>query len=175
MSKRGIAGVIAVGLLVVGVLVGVSGFYVASTYQTKTITSTQTTTQQNTITQTQTSTLTSTSVVSTTTTQTSFVTSTSTTSVYPVPTNVTVAFVKDDGAFQYEIDAGPNVMTSTPYAALSIPLTNLFQGEQIKITASSVGDRSGETVTVELFVNGQMVQQSTTGTSSTPAQITYTV
>ncbi|MDA4131902.1 MAG: hypothetical protein OK454_02075, partial [Thaumarchaeota archaeon] len=50
MSKRGVAGVVAVALLIIGVLVGVSGYYVASTYQTKTITLTQTTTQQNTVT-----------------------------------------------------------------------------------------------------------------------------
>jgi hypothetical protein len=175
MSKRGVAGIVAIALLIVGILVGVGGFYVATTYQTKTITLTHTTTELDTTTQTQTSILTSTSVVSSTTTQISFITSTSTTSVYPVPTNVTVAFVKVDGAYQYEIDAGPNVMTSTPSSALSVPLTNLFQGEQVKITASSVGGRVGETVTVELFVNGQMVQQSTTFVGASPAQITYTI
>jgi len=175
MSKRGVAGAVAAGLLIVGILVGVSGYYVASTYQTKTVTVTQTTIQLDTTTLTQTSVETSTSVVSSTTTQTSFITSTSTTSVYPVPTNVTVAFVQDDGAYQYEIDAGPNTLTSTPSGPLSVPVTNLFQGEQISITASSVGDRVGEMVTVELFVNNQMVQQSSTFTGANPAQITYTV
>jgi hypothetical protein len=191
MSKRGVAGLVAVGLLIIGVFVGTAGFYVASTYQTKTITLTATTTQQDTTTQTQTSiststlvesttttqtsTETSTSVVSSTTTRTSLVTLTSTTSIYPVPTNVTVAFVQNDGAYQYEIDTGQYVLTSTLSGPLSVPLTNLFQGEQIEITASSVGDRVGETVTVELFVNGQMVQQSSTFTGANPAQITYTV
>jgi cytoskeletal protein RodZ len=175
LNRRGVGGFVAVALLIMGVLIGISGYYVATTYQTKTITLTATTTHQETTTQTQTSTETFTSVVSSTTTQTSFITSSSTTSVYPVPTNVTVAFVQDDGAYQYEIEAGPNVLTSTPSGPLSIPLTNLFEGEQVKITASSVGDRIGETVTVELFVNNQMVQQSTTGTGSSPAQIAYTV
>ncbi len=175
MSKRGVAGLVAVALLIIGIFVGTTGYYVASTYQTKTITVTHTTTRQDTITQTQTSISTSTLVVSSTTTKTSFITSTSTTSVYPVPTNVTVAFVNVVGSYHYEIDAGPNVLTSTPSAPLSIPLTNLFRGEQIKITVSSFGDRMGETVTVELFVNGQMVQQSTTFTTASPAQITYSV
>jgi hypothetical protein len=175
MSKHGLAGIIAVGLLIIGVFVGTAGFHVASTYQTKTVTLTSTTTQQDTTTQTQISISTSTLVESTTRTQISLVTSTSTTSIYPVPTNVTVAFVQDNGAYQYTIDAGTNTLTSTPLAPLSFPLTGLFPGEQITISASSYGDRSGETVTVELFVNGQMVQQSTTLAGGDPAQITYTV
>ncbi len=157
VTRGAVSNVIAAALLVVGILIGLTGYYVATTYQTKTVTDTQTTTVDFTSTQIQTSVSTSTLVRSTTSTTTSYVTSTSTTSIYPVPTNVTVAFVMDDGAYQYQIDAGPNQMTSTPSSNLVVPLMNLYQGEQVSITTSSVGDRVGETVTVELFVNGLMV------------------
>lgn len=45
MRRNGVANAIAVGLLVIGILVGVTGYYVATTYQTKTVTQTATQTE----------------------------------------------------------------------------------------------------------------------------------
>lgn len=44
MHRNGVSNAIAVGLLIVGVLIGVTGYYVATTYQTKVVTRTETTT-----------------------------------------------------------------------------------------------------------------------------------
>lgn len=48
--RSGVANAIAAGLLVVGILVGMAGFYVATTFQTRTATQTQTVTQTETTT-----------------------------------------------------------------------------------------------------------------------------
>jgi predicted secreted protein len=44
MRRNGVSNAIAAGLLVVGILIGATGFYAATTYQTKTTTRTETTT-----------------------------------------------------------------------------------------------------------------------------------
>ena len=172
MSKRGVAGVVAIALLIIGVFVGTAGYYVASTYQTKTITLTQTTTQQET--QIQTSISTSTSVVSSTTTQTSFVTSTSTTSIYPVPTNVTVSFTNPGSgySFSYQIVAGTQNFSGSSGSPISIPVSPVFPGEQIKITASVGGNCSGgNSVTIFLYIDEKQISTATSGCNATPAQI----
>jgi hypothetical protein len=175
MSKRGVAGLIAVGLLIVGIIVGTTGYYVASTYQTKTITLTYTTVfQQNMETQTQTSISTSISVLSSTTTQTSFITSTSTASVYPVPKNVTVSFANPGSGytFNYQIVAGTQNFSGSSGSPVSIPVSPVFAGEQIKITASVGGNCSGgNSVTISLYVDGNQVSTATSGCNATPGQI----
>ncbi len=44
MRRSGVSNAVAAGLLVVGILIGATGFYAATTYQTKTVTQTETTT-----------------------------------------------------------------------------------------------------------------------------------
>ena len=48
--RSGVSSAIAAGLLVVGILIGMAGFYVATNYQTKTATQTETLTQTETTT-----------------------------------------------------------------------------------------------------------------------------
>jgi hypothetical protein len=52
MRRKGVSNAIAAGLLVVGILFGVSGYYVATTYPTRTVTQTETTTASLTTTET---------------------------------------------------------------------------------------------------------------------------
>lgn len=171
MSKRGIAGLVAVALLIAGALVGTTGYYVASAYQSKTTVSSYTTIfQQNMEYQTQTSI----SVLSSTTTQTSFITSTFTASVYPVPTNVTVSFANPGSGytFDYQIVAGTQDFSGSSGTPISIPVSPVFPGEQIKITASVGGNCSGgNSVTISLYIDGNQTSTATSGCSATPGQI----
>jgi hypothetical protein len=179
MKERGVAGLVAVALLVIGVLVGSSGYYVASTYQTKTVTLADTTIfQQNMETQTQTSISTSISVLSSTTTQTTFITSTSTASVYPVPTNVTVSFANlgSGYTFSYQILAGTQVFSGSSGSPIAIPVAPVFPGEQIKITASVGGNCSGgNSVTISLYIDGDQISTATSGCNATPGLINTVV
>jgi hypothetical protein len=158
---------VAVALLVVGVIFGTTGYYVASTYQTKTIALSYTTVfQQNMVT--------SISVLSSTTTQTSIMTSTSTDSVYPVPTNVTVSFANPGGGytFNYQIVAGTQNFSGSSGSPISIPVSPVFPGEQIRITASVGGNCSGgNIVMISLYIDGDQISTATSGCNATPGQI----
>jgi hypothetical protein len=162
VKLRGVSSLAAVVLLIVGIVIGVTGYYIATTYQTRTVTLTQTSTQ----------------IIRSTTTQTSVTVSTSTTSVYPVPTNVTVAFINVDGEYNYNIQAGTSTTSGVISGPASWQLTNIFQGEPISITASTVGVsgcREGEHFTLQLWVNGQLATDSSSFCGGSQASITYTV
>jgi hypothetical protein len=179
MRERGVAGLVAAALLIIGVLVGTTGYYVASTYQTKTVALAYTTIfQQNMETQTQTSISTSISVLSSATTQTTFITSTSTDSVYPVPTNVTVSFANlgSGYSFNYQIVAGTQNFSGSSESPISIPVSPVFPGEPIKIIASVGGNCSGgNSVTISLYINGNPISTATSGCNATPGQISTVV
>ncbi len=178
----------------VGILIGVVGYYLASTYSlaiVKTETVTQTTTQQITTTQTQlsvststkivpqtitqTSEVVSTSVVSETTTQTSFITSTSTSLVYPVPMNVTV-YVAPSGQFMnYAIQAGSYSASGSIGSPQSFSVSPVFQNEVItvSITLSCPGS-TGPTGSATLYVNGAVASRSNVACGGdTTGQISY--
>jgi hypothetical protein len=148
----------------------------------KTETVTSTTTQQITSEKTILSTVVSSTTQFSTLTQTSVTTSTSTTSVYALPMNVTVLFTNIDGNYTYDIQAGSSSTSggkagNSPY---SLQLTGLFQGQTVTITAATTsagGCRNGEHLTMQLWVNGQIVAQSDTlcGDGTSGARITYTV
>jgi len=170
----------SVGIVLVITLAGFAFYYIETSANIKTMSSSISSQQQtiNNLNAQIASIQQHTVTVTQTLTQTSYVTSTSTTSIYPVPTNVTVLFTKVDGSYNHEVDAGTSVTSGSISGPLTLRLSNLFQGETIKITAETTGIggcRSGETVTVELFVNGQMATQSTTFCGASSAQIAYTV
>lgn len=111
-------------------------------------------------------------------TQTLTQTSTTVVSVYPVPGNVTLAFTQVSGTFDYQITVGGATSTGSTSQAFVMPLKNLFQGEQITVTATttaSFGCKIGETVTVQLYVSGIIAAQSVTECTGNPASLTYTV
>jgi hypothetical protein len=177
-----VANSIAVGLLIVGIIIGVTGYYLVSTYQTKTVSVTQTATQTNTVTLTQETSFTSTQTVSTTVLTTvtakSVKTSISTSSVYPVPTNVTLAFVNVVGYYQYTVQVGSSFNSSEGTGPYSLRINGLIPGETITITATTgniSGCQIGQVLTMRLWVNGFMVSQSDTSCGANPASITYTV
>jgi hypothetical protein len=182
LNRRAVANTIAVGLLVLGIIIGVTGYYLVSTYQTKTVSFTQTTTQTNTATLTQETsfsfTQTVSTTVSTTVTATSVTTSISTSSVYPLPTNVTVAFVNVVGYYQYTIQVGSSFNSSEGTGPYSLRINGVFPGESFTITARTgdiSGCHTGQMLTMRLWVNGFMVSQSDTSCGTNPASITYTV
>lgn len=101
-------------------------------------------------------------------------TTTSTTVVYPVPDNITVSFTQASYGPSYQIvTATTNISGRVGGSSLSIPLNNLIQGEQVTINVSctSVG---GQYLFTQLYVNGQVVAQTTCVFSST-GQIVYNV
>ena len=109
-----------------------------------------------------------------TTTQTVTNTVTSTSIVYPIPDNVTVAFTQASYGPSYQvITATTNISGRIGGSSLSIPLNNLYQGEQVTINVScdSVG---GQYALTQLYVNGKVVAQTTCVFSSTD-QIVYNV
>ena len=113
-----------------------------------------------------------------TSTTTSLISTTTTTSVYPAPENVTVLFTPVSGQYSFTITAGSETYSGSTSNAQSLPITPVFQGETVSISASETGAAGcamGQTVTVRLFVNNQLVAQSTTQSTGTDAQITYTV
>jgi len=178
MLRRGVANSVAAGLLVAGVLIGVLGYYVATTYQTRTVVVMQTTTQTTTKMSTSDITFTNTQVDYSTTTSLSVSTTISTTSVYPVPANVTLAFVHVDGYYQYSVQAGSSSSSGEWSGPYSVEINNLFQGETITITASTGdnnGCRVGQVFTMQLWVNGQMVSEASTSCGASSASITYTL
>ena len=146
--------------------------------KTETVTSTtlETTTSEKTIT----STVVSSTTQFSTLTQTSTSTSTSTTSVYPVPNNVTLLFTNISGNYTYNIQAGPSSSSGAVNgnSSYSLPLTGLFQGEKVSITATVAGTGGcsmTEHFTMQLWVNGQFAAQSDTfcGDPTGAARITY--
>lgn len=178
MRRKGVSNAIAAGLLVVGILIGLTGYYVATTYQTKVVIQTETTTARLTTTATQSVHLTSTKTVLATTTSVSLTVSTSIVSVYPVPDNVTLAFTAVNGQYDYNIDAGSSSSSGSMTGNYAFQITGLFQGQTIDITASTTsvsGCRVGEQFTMELFLNGQMVGQSDSFCGGNQASISYTV
>jgi hypothetical protein len=178
MHRKGISNLIAAGLLVIGILIGALGFYVATTYQSKVIYQTTTATTSLTSTATSTISLTATTIASTTTT-TSHTTSTFTTSVYPVPSNISLVFSNVDGEYNFNIQSATYNNAGALAGPNTIQITGLFQGEPIAITASSyragVGCAVGEHFTMQLWVNGQNVAQSASACGSNAATISYTV
>lgn len=178
MRRTGVSDAIAAGLLVVCILIGVTGYYVATTYQTKTVTRTETATTRLTSTATVTVPPTATRTVLATTTSVSLTITTSIVSVYPVPENVTLAFTNVDGEYNYNIQAGSSSSSGALSGPNTLHITGLFQGQTISITASTTGAggcRMGEHFTMELFVNGQMAAQSSSFCLGNQASITYTV
>lgn len=101
-------------------------------------------------------------------------TTTSTSIVYPIPDNVTVAFTQVSYAPSYQMETATTVISGNIGGnSLTVPLNNLYQGEQVTINVScnSVG---GQYVLTQLYVNGQVVARTTCAFSST-AQIVYNV
>jgi hypothetical protein len=168
---------VTVVVLILGVVLGIAVYYLASNVQLiRTETITHTTTQQVTTIQTSLSTVISTQTL----TQTSFITSTTTLilHVYPIPTNVTVAFV-DPGSgytFSYQIVAGGQTFSGSSGSPISIPISPVFAGEQLKITASVGGNCSdGNSVTIVLYIDGKQTVTAPSGCNATPAQISMTL
>lgn len=151
MRRAGVSNAVAAGLLVAGILIGVAGYYMATTYQTAT------------------------TVVSVTTS-----TLTSTVSVYPVPDNVTLVFAAPSGVtYNYSIQAGSSSTSGTWYGIQSLPVTGLFQGQTILVIAYMIGHSSlclvNQQFAMELFVNGTMVAQSDSVCTGNLVTISYTV
>jgi hypothetical protein len=184
MRRGAVSNTIAVALLVVGVIVGVTGFYVATTYQTKlvTVTTTQSTTRSLTYTQVSVQDVFISTTISETTTNT--VVSISTSSVYPVPDNVTLVFVDSSGPFTYSIQVGSSTTSGTSGGTDTFQLRPIFQGEVITVqlaTGSAMPENGfscggGNYATMQLYLNGQLVAHaSKTCTGSGYAVITYTI
>jgi hypothetical protein len=113
-----------------------------------------------------------------TTTSVTTVTSVSTSSVFPVPDNVTVLFTKVSGGYDYTITAGSSTYSGSQSATFTVPINPVFQGETISISASETGLAGcsmGQTVTAELYLNGQIVAQGTQICTGNNIQLTYTI
>lgn len=120
------------------------------------------------------STVTTTQTLVRTTTQ----TSTSVVSVYPVVSNVTLAFTQVSGTFDYSVTVGGATSTGSTNQPFALPLKNLFAGEDVAVQAATVstgGCNIGETVTVQLWVEGSVAAQSTTQCTGSPTSLDYTV
>jgi len=192
MQRRAVSNTIAVALLVGGIIIGVTGLYLATSYQTKTIVETttqlETTSLTNTVTrvsiqphttsltETLTQMLTSTALqTSTTISATTYFTSVN---VYPIPDNVTLAFTNVVGNLTYSIQAGTSSISGEASGDYSFMIGGLFQGQTIAISAATGdnnGCRAGQHFTVELFVNREMVAQSATSCGGSAATIAFTV
>ncbi|MGD0477927.1 MAG: hypothetical protein ABSB29_07160 [Nitrososphaerales archaeon] len=151
MCRTGVSDAIATGLLIVGILIGATGYYAVTTYQTTT------------------------NLVSVTT-----LTLNSTVTVYPVPDNVTLAFIASSGImYNYSIQAGSSSTSGTWHGIHNLTITGLFQGQTILVIAFMIGLGSscltGHPFTVSLFVNGQMVAQSHSVCMGNRVIISYTV
>jgi hypothetical protein len=168
--------------MVAGVIIGITGYYVATTYQTKVVTYTTTESTTTSLTETSTRTLaltstileqttvtqplifTSTALQTTTTTATVMKTSTTTSTVYPIPDNVTVLFIAGY-TYSYSIIAGSISYSGSGGGSYnqnqtkSIPISPMFQGETISITVNlnSPTFACNGNVWVQLIVNGQVV------------------
>ena len=104
-------------------------------------------------------------------------TSTSSVSVYPVPDNITVAFVQVSGGYNYVITAGASTYTGSYDRPFALQIAPVFQGETISVSASLTGVAGcsiGQTTTAEIFLNGQVVAQGTQICSGINIQISYT-
>ena len=175
-GRSAVSSLIAVGLMAVGIVIGLTGYYVATTYQTKivTVTTTQSTTTSLTDTVIQPIIQTETQIVSETFTQivtytavqlsttTSTVTSTYTTptTIYPSPSNVTVSMT-GTYLYSYSITAGAVSYTGSSGGQETIPVTPVFQGETISISVNlnspTFACPGGSYVNVQLYVNGHAV------------------
>jgi len=180
MRRVAVTNGVAAGLVIVGVIIGVMGYYVATTYQTKivTVTTTQSTTVSLTETLTQTVSITSTTLLTTTLTQTLTSVSIVSTTIYPIPDNVTLVFTNVDGYYQYNVQAGSSSTSGEWAGDYSLKINGLLPGQAITISATTGdtgGCRVGQVFTMELFLNGQMVGQAATSCGGGPAVISYTV
>ncbi|MGA2875496.1 MAG: hypothetical protein ABSE82_08155 [Nitrososphaerales archaeon] len=93
---------------------------------------------------------------------TSTLTIVSTSTAYPIPDNVTVYFQNSGTPINYAINTASQSYTgSTSNTAFSIPITPVFAGEKITITASCVGTCGvGLTFSATLYVNKAIVSQA---------------
>ena len=106
------------------------------------------------------------------------VTSTFTSTVYPVPDNVTVVFTQVSGGYNYVVTAGSTTYTGSHDTPFTLPITPVYQGEVISISASETGLGGcaiGQTVTAQLYLNGTIVAQGTEICTGSNIQITYTI
>jgi len=192
-GRPAVSGLLAIGLIAAGIIIGITGYYVATTYQTKIVTVTttlstttsltETLTQTLTLTQTQilpetlTQTVTSTALQLSTTTATVTSTYTSPTTIYPTPSNVTVDMT-GTYLYSYSVMAGSVSYTGSSSAQESVPVTPVFQGETISISVNlnspTFACPGGSYVDVQLFVNGQAVSNgSQVCGDGTGIQISY--
>jgi hypothetical protein len=82
------------------------------------------------------------------------------------------------GGYDYTIAAGSSTYTGSSGGQLSIPITPVFQGETINISMSETGIfgcNNGQTVTAEVYLNGQIVAQGTEFCGGTNVQLAYTI
>jgi hypothetical protein len=184
MQHSGASNAIVAAVLIVGILIGVTGYYVATTYQTKILTQTETTTTSLTSIETQTLVLTSTQINVVTTTSVSSITSTSTVSVYPVPDNLTLVFADSSGGYTYNIQPGNQTISGTTSGTDVFHITELFQGEMVTVevaTGSALPENGfscggGNYVTMQMYFNGQLVAHASKScTGSGYAVMTYVV
>ena len=106
------------------------------------------------------------------------ITTTSTVSLYPSPDNVTVLFTKVSGQYSYSIAAGSQFLGGSSDVQQSFPISPVFSGEVITISASMPGFGGcvvGQTATAELFLNGTMVAQGTQVCGGGNIAMTYTL
>lgn len=198
MKSTGIVAVLAV----IGI-VAMGGLYVSALSTEKSTTQTQTLTQSVSFTATQTSVLpvlvtqtqvvtttfnysttyTNTVFLSTTDTSTQTTTQTSTTTVYPIPSNVTIYFTYESGNFNYQIEVNGesvsngafNSCNTSPFCSLSVPVTQLYQGETLDVTLSSNngGFSYSANGAMYLYVNGAQV--ATGSVTNSQSSMQYTV
>lgn len=116
-------------------------------------------------------------IVSTSTSTTTY-TTTSSTTVYPVPENVTVLLVSNID-INYAITASALSYGGSTSGNNSIPITPVFRGEAISVTASLdyqavAGCEPYQYAIVSLYVNGTIVSQAKAVCGgNTNAQIAY--
>jgi hypothetical protein len=102
-----------------------------------------------------------TQVVTSTTTSISRTTLTVTTSIYPIPSNVTVYVVPSSMFVNYAISAGSYSNSGSSGSPQSFPISPVFQGETITVSISNgCGGSTGPSATAKLYVNGALVSQT---------------
>lgn len=145
--------------------------------QTNTVVSVTTYSTTNTLffTTSTTSTLTTTQIQYQTTTTTKSLTSTFTTSVYPIPNAVSVYFNANDGT-TYTISINSVVQYSGSVAGgqtLSVPLNNLFSGEQIVVSFTASTSLAHTPICYGyIYDNGSVVANGESAGSSATIQFT---
>jgi ParB/RepB/Spo0J family partition protein len=92
---------------------------------------------------------------------------------HPVPENVTLFFVGT--GYNYQVLGNGNTISSGGSGgSLVVPLTEVFQGESLQVNAQTycVG---GASVTIQLYVNGQLVARSAQSSICASTQINYVI